>query len=206
MYRLLMIGMDALSTAVVAVPILAIVMKTMYQENTKGRMAVLFLFAFYIAAVFGAVGMPTIQSLVIDFGWNALPFIDILNSPLDYLKNSLLNIILFIPLGCFAPLLWNRYSQFKNIVRLGFFVSLLIEISQIFTFRLTDIDDLIMNTLGTAAGWFLMKKFLPKGTGHCRMHRKEERLKRLELPVIVGVVFIVRFLVKSVIYDLLLWY
>lgn len=33
------------------------------------------------------------------------------------------------------------------------------------------------------------------------MHRKAENLKRLELPVIVGIVFIVRFLVKSVIYD-----
>lgn len=102
---------------------------------------------------------------------------------------------------CFAPLLWNRYLQFKNIVRLGFFVSLLIEISQIFTFRLTDIDDLIMNTPGAAAGWFLVKKSLRKKAGRCPMHRKAENLKRLELPVIVGIVFIVRFLVKSVIYD-----
>ncbi len=67
------------------------------------------------------------------------------------------NILMFIPLGFFISLLWNT-SQ-KKVVFIGFSVSLFIEIFQIFIARQTDIDDLILNTLGTYLG-VLLYKFL----------------------------------------------
>lgn len=48
---------------------------------------------------------------------------------------------------------------------LGFFMSLTIEICQLFCFRATDVDDLIMNTLGAFLGylcWKLLKLVFPK--------------------------------------------
>ena len=62
-----------------------------------------------------------------------------------------------------------------------------IEILQIFTFRLTDINDLITNTLGTIAGYFIVhmiiektNKFLPVG-------------KTKDVFIISGVVFCIMF-------------
>ena len=42
---------------------------------------------------------------------------------------------------------------------MGFAVSLGIELLQLFTFRLTDIDDLITNTAGTVIGYEISRRF-----------------------------------------------
>lgn len=42
---------------------------------------------------------------------------------------------------------------------MGLALSISIEILQIFTFRLTDIDDLITNTAGTVIGYYISKRF-----------------------------------------------
>mgnify|MGYP000320300661 CR=1 FL=1 len=56
---------------------------------------------------------------------------------------------------------------------LGFAVSLLIECSQIFNGRATDIDDLIANTSGACLGyviWFITRKIAGKNCGEkCKM-------------------------------------
>jgi glycopeptide antibiotics resistance protein len=73
----------------------------------------------------------------------------------------LLNVVLFVPLGF---LLRYRFARGPvSAVLLGFAVSLLIETTQgtaVFgayacPYRLADVDDLITNTLGAAAGWLL---------------------------------------------------
>ena len=45
----------------------------------------------------------------------------------------------------------------RYVVLIGFLISLFIEISQLFLSRGTDIDDLILNTLGTGFGLLLYK-------------------------------------------------
>ncbi|MEG0254582.1 VanZ family protein [Vagococcus sp.] len=72
------------------------------------------------------------------------------------LRSDYLNIIMFMPLGVILPLMWKKYHRFKYTFQFAFFLSLFIEISQLFTrFRATDINDLITNTLGACAGWLL---------------------------------------------------
>lgn len=87
-----------------------------------------------------------------------IPFAD----GLDGLFGNMLNVLLFVPLGIMMPMLWKSNESMRKTVMTGFIFSLVIEISQLFNLRTTDIDDLIMNTLGTAAG-FLIWRFLFSG-------------------------------------------
>lgn len=68
-----------------------------------------------------------------------------------------LNTILFIPVGFFMPLLWKRCERFGRVLGLGFALSLWVELSQLLNWRVTDIDDLITNTLGAVIGWLLYR-------------------------------------------------
>jgi glycopeptide antibiotics resistance protein len=63
--------------------------------------------------------------------------------------------LLFIPFGFFLPLLWEQYRPLWKTVSCGFLLSLAIELSQLFNHRISDIDDLLTNTLGAFAGWLL---------------------------------------------------
>ena len=79
--------------------------------------------------------------------------------------NSFLNILLFVPLGAALPLIWASFQKFSHTLLFGFCTSLLIELLQIFTFRATDVNDLITNTLGTTLGWLgaaLLRRTAPK--------------------------------------------
>ena len=68
-----------------------------------------------------------------------------------------LNAILFIPVGFFLPLLWKRCEHLGRVLGLGFALSLWVELSQLLNWRVTDIDDLITNTLGAVIGWLLYR-------------------------------------------------
>lgn len=80
---------------------------------------------------------------------NLLPFADGCG-----LAGMALNALLFVPLGAALPVLWRSCGLYKT-VAIGFSLSLLIELSQLFNYRATDIDDLLMNTLGTLLGYLL---------------------------------------------------
>ena len=69
--------------------------------------------------------------------------------------NFLGNIIMFMPIGFCIPLLWNLSN--KKIILIGFYISFSIEFCQLFLARGTDIDDLILNTLGTILGLLVFK-------------------------------------------------
>ncbi len=74
----------------------------------------------------------------------------------DPFKILIGNIILFIPLGFLLPLLLARMRSIGKVVFAGFLVSLAIELTQFtFTQRVADIDDLLLNTLGTLLGAWL---------------------------------------------------
>lgn len=80
---------------------------------------------------------------------NLLPFSD------GFEISAILNIIFFMPFGFLLPTLWNKYRKLSYVILQGFLFSLIIELSQLFTHRATDITDLIMNTLGAVLGWLL---------------------------------------------------
>ncbi|WP_130863312.1 VanZ family protein [Bacilliculturomica massiliensis] len=75
-----------------------------------------------------------------------------------------MNAVLFIPLGAALPLLWKNGVSFLRTSLTGFLFSLLIETSQLLNWRTTDIDDLIMNTIGTMIGFGLSRLLLKKIT------------------------------------------
>lgn len=81
---------------------------------------------------------------------NALPFV----------LNVLGNIALFVPFGFFLPLLMK--TKFFKTSLCGFLFSLIIELIQLPLERVSDVDDLILNTLGTILGFlvFVVSKVL----------------------------------------------
>lgn len=71
------------------------------------------------------------------------------------------NILLFIPLGFLAPIVWKKAKGLKSIIFLGLAVSITIELLQLLESfsggwgRVTDIDDVICNVLGTVIGYYI---------------------------------------------------
>lgn len=68
---------------------------------------------------------------------------------------DILNIIMFVSLVFLLPLLWQKYRRLPFTIIAGAGFSLFIELVQLFNCRQTDSSDLIMNTLGAVAGYFL---------------------------------------------------
>lgn len=78
------------------------------------------------------------------------------------LRNVGGNFILLLPIGFLLPILFRNINSFRKILIIGFLFSLSIEILQFFENffriafpRIVDVDDLILNTLGTAVGYTL---------------------------------------------------
>ena len=75
------------------------------------------------------------------------------------------NVVMFMPIGFFTGLLW-RFTAAKAVF-IGFLSSLFIEVSQLFLARSSDVDDLILNSLGALFGFLIykaMKAVFPKFT------------------------------------------
>ena len=158
MVRLLSISIDVIPTILVLLPIMIILRHTVFKRYTKISFLLVFIYAVYLSAVFSVVGIPALNSIIVSWEFNFIPLVDILNSPREYIINTVLNILLFVPLGFLIPTIWNEYRSLKNVFLIGIGLSLIIEILQIFTFRLTDIDDLITNTLGTIIGYSFSRR------------------------------------------------
>ena len=89
MMRLLSIGIDCVSAAIFVIPALAILQCTIYRKWEFKPFCVKLIFAFYAIALFSVVGVPAVVTFQIDFGLNLIPFIDIVNSPFAYMKNTI---------------------------------------------------------------------------------------------------------------------
>lgn len=76
------------------------------------------------------------------------------------LRNLIGNILVFMPLGFFIPLLFEKFNNLKKVLKVGCLSSLAIELSQLFVgSNVCDIDDVIYNTLGALAGFICYKTF-----------------------------------------------
>ena len=105
------------------------------------------IFLYYIIDVFTMTGIGRLKAfsprLVL------VPFRDMFNGPVD----TALNILLFVPFGIFLPITYKRFNKISNIATLGFMLSLMIELLQMFGRGATDINDLITNTIGACVGF-----------------------------------------------------
>ena len=154
MYRIYSALIEIVAAAVFIIPIWCIYNKLCF--HSWKRTIIYMVFGLYFTAVLALVGFPNIASLKIDFSVNDIPFLNMVS---DFI-NACLNILLFVPFGFFLPILWDKFRNIKNIALMGFIATSLIEISQIFTFRTSDINDIITNTVGsidvyTSAGYML---------------------------------------------------
>jgi len=69
------------------------------------------------------------------------------------------NIVLFMPFGFALPLKFPKLRSMKTVIWAGLSLSIMIECIQLMMpQRCADIDDVILNTLGTYLGFLLMRK------------------------------------------------
>lgn len=152
MYRVFLALVDVVPAAVVLVPVFGLLYGTAYGYDL--RKSVLYcLFCLYLSAVFSLVGIPNVTYFRPEINLNLIPIVGMIE---DF-KNSILNVVLFVPLGIFLPLLWQPFRRLRSSVVFGLGLSLSIELLQMLTFRTTDVNDLITNAAGCLLGFLLAK-------------------------------------------------
>ena len=141
---------DVLSAAVVAVPLVWLFQRFRGERNWT-RYVLSGLFVLYLCEMFDVVGIPAIQYIRWEPNISLIPFSD----ETHWLGvQRVLNAVMFAPFGFLLPVLWCKCRKWEVTVLAGFLLSLTIEVLQMFCFRATDVDDLIMNTLGAGFGYF----------------------------------------------------
>ena len=154
--RLCFIGIDMLSYAVVGIPMMLMLFLPVFRTRDRKKRWLLMLFSLYLAAVWSAVGMPGMgQPWVFDPECAFVPFAGLSSA----FQEQALNVLLFVPLGFLLPTLWPRFRRPAGTILAGLILSVIIEAAQLFTFRLTDINDLITNTMGAALGYCIAEGF-----------------------------------------------
>lgn len=139
--------------------------KSGHTYNLKHFIWVYVLFV-YIMLVFICTGVGTLHDLFRAIKENELSEFSTINLvPFDAASGGIFehieNIIMFMPLGFLLPLIWKKFKSIKRVVAAGCLFSLAIELSQLFNIRDTDINDLLMNTIGAFLGlviFYLFKK------------------------------------------------
>lgn len=130
----------------------------------------------YLSALAGVVFGPIpidarliadLRSEEVDLTNNLAPLTSILemarSQPVDVLAYQVGgNLILLGPLGFLLPALFSRFERLSRTLLAGLVVTLVIEFVQLFTsqllgftYKLFDVDDILLNTAGVVFGWTL---------------------------------------------------
>ena len=104
---------------------------------------------------------------VYPFRINWIPFVNLFDYPemRDILINVIGNTAMFIPLGVVWPSVYKGLDTHWKVISAGIGVSLCIEILQLpFYDRVSDVDDLLLNSLGFIIGYllYLLAKLVSK--------------------------------------------
>ena len=190
MGRILFILREVFCAAILLLPVFLVLNRSLFRDGKKT--AAYFLFDCYLSGIYALVGLPNVTYVRLELKLNWIPFRGMIGD----LKNSILNVALFLPLGMFLPVLWKKYRVMKRTVLFGFGLSLTIELLQILTLRATDVNDLITNTLGMALG-FLLSRCVRSGGG------EQHRELYLLLAVTFGVMFFAHPFLSNLAWKLL---
>lgn len=190
MGRILFILREVSCAAVLLLPVFLVLNRHVFRDGKKT--AAYFLFACYLSGIYALVGLPNVTYVRLELKLNWIPFMGMLGD----LKNCVLNVLLFVPLGLGLPVLWEKYRTGKQTILFGLGLSLTIELLQIFTFRATDVNDLITNTLGTALGFLLSRCVRSRGG-------EQHRELYLLLAVTFGVMFFAHPFLSNLAWKLL---
>ena len=175
--------LDKLCGAVVSLPLVLVYIFVFDRERAKRKWGWMVLLTLYLNAMYIVIGVPGVQYICWDPTLNLIPFQDF---SARNMEGMVLNAIMFAPLGFLLPAYFERYRHWGRTLAAGFLTSLTVELIQLFTFRATDVDDLIMNTLGTLVGFLLAKLVLRRRTAVYRGKKDW-----LELVIVNGIVLLV---------------
>ena len=191
MYRVFAMCLEAGIAAIILIPAFWVLNRYCFRNS---RRAVCYLMmSLYLAAVDAVVGLPSLLYIRFDQNINLVPFAYMFS---DY-RNSLLNVLLFVPLGFLLPVLWKRFRSLLWTGLFGLSFSLSIELLQLLTLRATDINDLMTNTTGTILGWLLGRLVL-------RLFPSiRPSWKTGELAIVFGVTFAVMFLAQPFLAEII---
>lgn len=161
-----MINIDSLLgfilTEVFALILMAFIFRKPLLEEKRNvwLKILLIMLAMYTARLFYALLAPTYFFRRFSFSTervNLVPF-RVLSEWLAHPLNFFGNVLLFAPIGFFEILLYPDLSRGKQIGRAAATaaaVSLVAEFAQCFNYRVPDVDDIILNTLGALFGTLL---------------------------------------------------
>lgn len=142
-----------------------------------GKHIVIFMFSLYIGFVISLTIFPLpFQKEVIEMNQQAkymhnnfIPFKSICQliktgNMYIIIRNILGNIALFMPLGFILPLISKRKLTIKSISIIGLMSSIGVEFIQYcislilgYTYKITDVDDIILNFIGAILGFIALK-------------------------------------------------
>ena len=122
------------------------------------NLAVLIRFTFFPMSRLNGRVQPLLfdASNVFPLRVNLIPLAHLLwfDTKRDLRLNLIGNVAMFIPTGIVLPILYRQLDNFWKVLAAGAFLSLCIEILQLpFSVRASDVDDLILNTLGVVIGY-----------------------------------------------------
>lgn len=157
---------DLISSAVFALLFAWLFLACRGNRSVK-RFCLIGLFTVYLCEMFNVVGIPAVQYLTWDPSVNLIPFGDEKNYRFFFQVG--MNAVMFLPFGFLLPVLWRKCRNWKATTLAGFATSALIELLQLFCFRATDVDDLLMNTLGALLGYLLARAIF-----HQQWHRADD--------------------------------
>lgn len=127
------------------------------KQNGSRHIIWTYVFFAYCTVALYVAGSGTLWDLIshkkVIGGINLIPFSS------EGFMTYILNMIMFMPFGFLLPLIWKCFRKFWKVLLVGFGFSLLIEITQLFSQRFSDIDDLLMNTVGACIGFVLWLVF-----------------------------------------------
>lgn len=187
MFRILSIGAEMMASSIVLIPAMLTLGKTLI--HNAGRTVCYTIFALYLAAVYALTGLPSVFYIRLDFSFDFVPFLGMATN----VGNNILNVLLFVPLGLLLPILARKYRAMKQTILFGFAVTALVEFLQIFTYRVTDINDIITNVGGTIIGYFIAKRLLAVCPQLAQIASGE---RVYELYAVCGIVFAIMFFVQ----------
>ena len=172
---LMMISMLIASVLLTLAPVLLVQLTGLLcgRRSTAVHYLWAYILIIYIWLVFTITGIGSIWDIISKGGLAAAvrqANLSLLPFQSEGLFTYLTNIIMFMPLGFLLPYIWKNYRSLAKTALTGFFLSLSIEFAQLATNRVSDIDDLLTNTLGAVSGyglWMLL--------GRHFFSRREER-------------------------------
>ena len=202
-----------------------IILKIKNKEVNLCREIILFIFFVYflyllLLTIFKG-GMITIRNISNEYIYRQYGLFGIINivpiketietfmhseaGKMNSIRNIIGNIIAFMPLGFFVPLLFDKFNNYKKVIKVGFLSSLAIEITQLFVgSNVCDIDDIIYNTLGAIVGFLCFKTF-EKITIKIKIKEKIDKIRDFETKNILkksvkGILIVSVIIVVSYIY------